>query len=127
MTINAIVLAAGKGTRMFSDRAKVLHEAAGLPLVRWMHRIAVDAGADQVVVVVGHQADQVAGHPPRGHGRRPSRPSNSGPVMPRPSPSSSSSRATWWWCCPVTCRSSGPRPSPPWSPPTPRPAPPPRC
>ena len=66
MTINAIVLAAGKGTRMFSDRAKVLHEAAGLPLVGWMHRIAVDAGADQVVVVVGHQADRVRAALPEG-------------------------------------------------------------
>ena len=60
VTFNAIVLAAGKGTRMYSDRAKVLHEAAGLPLVAWMHRIAGDAGAGQVVVVVGHQADEVA-------------------------------------------------------------------
>ncbi|MGI8822721.1 MAG: bifunctional UDP-N-acetylglucosamine diphosphorylase/glucosamine-1-phosphate N-acetyltransferase GlmU [Acidimicrobiia bacterium] len=66
MTVNAIVLAAGKGTRMNSGRAKVLHEAAGLPLVGWMHRIATGAGASQVVVVVGHQADDVAAVLPDG-------------------------------------------------------------
>ena len=66
VTFNVILLAAGKGTRMYSDRAKVLHEAAGLPLVAWMHRIAGDAGAGQVVVVVGYQADEVAAALPPG-------------------------------------------------------------
>lgn len=66
MTFNAIVLAAGKGTRMNSGRAKVLHEAVGLPLVGWMHRIAADAGAAQVVVVVGYQAEQVTAALPSG-------------------------------------------------------------
>src|SRR5512142_1220188 len=55
----AIVLAAGKGTRMKSRRAKVLHEVCGRPLAYYPIRRALEAGADPVVVVVGHQAEEV--------------------------------------------------------------------
>ncbi len=55
----AIVLAAGKGTRMKSRRAKVLHEVCGRPLAYYPVRRALELGADPVVVVVGHQADLV--------------------------------------------------------------------
>jgi bifunctional UDP-N-acetylglucosamine pyrophosphorylase/glucosamine-1-phosphate N-acetyltransferase len=55
----AIVLAAGKGTRMRTRRAKVLHQVCGKPMVYYPVRRALDAGADPVVVVVGHQADEV--------------------------------------------------------------------
>jgi UDP-N-acetylglucosamine diphosphorylase/glucosamine-1-phosphate N-acetyltransferase len=57
---HVIVLAAGKGTRMESDRAKVLHEAAGRPLVLWMCDLAAALDPATLVVVVGHQADEVA-------------------------------------------------------------------
>jgi bifunctional UDP-N-acetylglucosamine pyrophosphorylase / glucosamine-1-phosphate N-acetyltransferase len=55
----AIVLAAGKGTRMKSQKAKVLHEIAGRPLAWYPVRRALAMGADPVVVVVGHQAEAV--------------------------------------------------------------------
>ncbi len=55
----AIVLAAGKGTRMKSQQAKVLHEACGRPLAWFPIRRALELGADPVVVVVGHQSDEV--------------------------------------------------------------------
>jgi bifunctional UDP-N-acetylglucosamine pyrophosphorylase/glucosamine-1-phosphate N-acetyltransferase len=55
----AVVLAAGKGTRMKSDRAKVLHELCGRPLGYYPVRRALEAGASPVVVVVGHQAEAV--------------------------------------------------------------------
>ena len=55
----ALILAAGRGTRMKSDRVKVLHEVAGRSLVSWAVRAAKDAGASRVVVVVGHQREQV--------------------------------------------------------------------
>ena len=55
----AVVLAAGKGTRMKSDRAKVLHELCGRPLAYYPVRRALEAGASPVVVVVGHQAEAV--------------------------------------------------------------------
>ncbi len=55
--IAAIVLAAGKGTRMKSRKAKVLHELGGRPLAWYPVKRALDLGADPVVVVVGHQAE----------------------------------------------------------------------
>ncbi|MFM2151946.1 MAG: hypothetical protein RL199_381 [Pseudomonadota bacterium] len=55
----ALVLAAGKGTRMKSARAKVLHELAGRPLAWFPIERAREAGAGRVVVVVGHQAEAV--------------------------------------------------------------------
>src|SRR3954467_5054559 len=57
--IAAVVLAAGKGTRMKSDRAKVLHEACGRPIAYFPIRAALAQGSSPVVVVVGHQADAV--------------------------------------------------------------------
>ncbi|HET7826736.1 MAG TPA: bifunctional UDP-N-acetylglucosamine diphosphorylase/glucosamine-1-phosphate N-acetyltransferase GlmU [Anaeromyxobacter sp.] len=57
--VAAIVLAAGKGTRMKSSRAKVLHELGGRPLAWYPVKRALDVGADPVVVVVGHQAEAV--------------------------------------------------------------------
>ncbi len=55
----AIVLAAGLGTRMRSRRAKVLHELAGRPLLRYPLAAVGALEPDRVVVVVGHQADDV--------------------------------------------------------------------
>ena len=54
-----LVLAAGLGTRMKSDRAKVLHEVAGRPLIGWSVDTARAAGADRVVAILGHQLDEV--------------------------------------------------------------------
>ncbi len=55
----AVVLAAGKGTRMGSDLPKVLHAFHGEPLVVHPIRAARAAGAGRVVVVVGHGAAEV--------------------------------------------------------------------
>jgi bifunctional UDP-N-acetylglucosamine pyrophosphorylase/glucosamine-1-phosphate N-acetyltransferase len=55
----AVVLAAGKGTRMKSQKAKVLHEACGRPLAWFPIRRALELGASPIVVVVGHQAEEV--------------------------------------------------------------------
>ncbi len=57
--VDAVVLAAGKGTRMRSDLPKVLHELAGRPLLQHVLDSARKAGIDRTVVVVGHQADRV--------------------------------------------------------------------
>ena len=54
------ILAAGQGTRMFSDLTKVLHPLAGRPLVDHVIDLALGiARPHDVVVVVGHQADAV--------------------------------------------------------------------
>src|SRR5690606_30658644 len=55
----AIVLAAGQGTRMKSERPKVLHEIAGRPMLAFPIEAALQAGAAQVVVVVGHGREEV--------------------------------------------------------------------
>jgi len=57
--IAAVVLAAGKGTRMKSDKAKVLHRACGRPIAYYPIRAALSQGSSPVVVVVGHQAESV--------------------------------------------------------------------
>lgn len=49
----AIVLAAGKGTRMKSARPKVLHELCGRPMLSYVLRALADAGVDDVTVVAG--------------------------------------------------------------------------
>jgi len=56
--LRAIVLAAGKGTRMNSARPKVLHEAAGRPILHYVLDLCEELGAE-TVVVVGHQAEAV--------------------------------------------------------------------
>lgn len=58
--LSAIVLAAGKGTRMRSRRAKVLHELGGAPMIARVTRTLTALGARPLIVVVGHQAEEVA-------------------------------------------------------------------
>ncbi len=55
----AVVLAAGRGTRMKSELTKVLHPFLGRAMVVWVVEAALGAGAESVVVVVGHQEDAV--------------------------------------------------------------------
>ncbi len=57
--VAAVVLAAGKGTRMKSSVVKVLHPAAGRPMISWPVDAARATGAAPVVLVVGHQAGAV--------------------------------------------------------------------
>lgn len=58
-TTTAIVLAAGQGTRMKSALPKVMHPLLGLPIVHYGVQAALDAGCDEVVVVVGHGREAV--------------------------------------------------------------------
>jgi bifunctional UDP-N-acetylglucosamine pyrophosphorylase/glucosamine-1-phosphate N-acetyltransferase len=58
--VSVVILAAGLGTRMRSKKAKVLHEAGGDTLLNQVIRAALRvAPAEQIVAVVGHQADRV--------------------------------------------------------------------
>lgn len=54
-----VIMAAGKGTRMNSDLAKVLHQAGGKPLLSHVIALAKALKANPIVVVVGHQAKRV--------------------------------------------------------------------
>jgi bifunctional UDP-N-acetylglucosamine pyrophosphorylase/glucosamine-1-phosphate N-acetyltransferase len=54
----AIILAAGKGTRMQSSLPKVLHPVCGRPMLHWIVE-AVRPLCERIVVVLGHQRDQI--------------------------------------------------------------------
>ncbi|HXQ26446.1 MAG TPA: bifunctional UDP-N-acetylglucosamine diphosphorylase/glucosamine-1-phosphate N-acetyltransferase GlmU [Candidatus Acidoferrales bacterium] len=54
-----VILAAGKGTRMRSGLTKVLHRAGGRPLIEQVVRVCQPLKAAQILVVVGHQAEEV--------------------------------------------------------------------
>ncbi|MFH2044501.1 MAG: sugar phosphate nucleotidyltransferase [Pseudomonadota bacterium] len=55
----AIILAAGLGKRMKSDKAKVLHEINGKPMIMYILETAKKIAGDNIVVVVGNQAKKV--------------------------------------------------------------------
>jgi bifunctional UDP-N-acetylglucosamine pyrophosphorylase / glucosamine-1-phosphate N-acetyltransferase len=57
--LNVLVMAAGLGTRMKSKRAKVLHELGGRPLIAHVVRTAQTLEPKTILVVVGHQAEEV--------------------------------------------------------------------
>ena len=66
MTAAAVVLAAGRGSRLQGPVAKPLLEFRGRPLVSWALDAASTAGCVPVLLVVGHEGDVVRGHAPDG-------------------------------------------------------------
>lgn len=59
MKVYAIVLAAGKGTRMKSQKPKVVHEVLYKPMINHVVDELKALGVDETIVVVGHGAEQV--------------------------------------------------------------------
>ena len=57
--LRAIILAAGKGTRMKSDLVKVLHPLCGKPMLSYVVEVAKKVGSEEIAVIVGYQADAV--------------------------------------------------------------------
>ncbi len=57
--LTAIILAAGKGTRMKSRRAKVLHSVCGRPILRYVLDAVRGVNPDEILVVVGDRAKDV--------------------------------------------------------------------
>ncbi|HCG04535.1 MAG TPA: bifunctional UDP-N-acetylglucosamine diphosphorylase/glucosamine-1-phosphate N-acetyltransferase GlmU, partial [Desulfovibrio sp.] len=55
----ALILAAGKGTRMHSDKPKVLQSILGEPMLRFVHDALAPVFGDNVWTVIGHKADMV--------------------------------------------------------------------
>ncbi len=58
-SINAVILAAGKGTRMKSELPKVIHQCLGQPMVHYVIKAAKDAGASGCCVIVGYKGNDV--------------------------------------------------------------------
>jgi bifunctional UDP-N-acetylglucosamine pyrophosphorylase/glucosamine-1-phosphate N-acetyltransferase len=58
-SVAAVILAAGEGTRMRSDLAKVLHEVNGLPMIAHVLDALSAVSPSRTVVVVGHQSEKV--------------------------------------------------------------------
>jgi len=58
--VAVVILAAGKGTRLKSALAKVLHPAGGRPLVEHVVRSCVPLKTKKIIAIVGHQAEQVS-------------------------------------------------------------------
>jgi bifunctional UDP-N-acetylglucosamine pyrophosphorylase/glucosamine-1-phosphate N-acetyltransferase len=59
MSLATVILAAGLGTRMKSEKAKVLHKVAGRPMIEYPVAMARALGSRRVICVLGHQADAV--------------------------------------------------------------------
>ena len=59
MVLDIVIMAAGKGTRMKSARAKVLHRLAGRSLLQHVLQTACALGAQRIVAITGHGADEV--------------------------------------------------------------------
>ena len=57
--LNVLIMAAGLGTRMKSNRAKVLHELGGSPLIAHVVRAAQALEPRSIITIVGHQAEEV--------------------------------------------------------------------
>jgi bifunctional UDP-N-acetylglucosamine pyrophosphorylase/glucosamine-1-phosphate N-acetyltransferase len=61
MSSTAIILAAGKSTRMKSRRPKPLHEVCGRPMLHYIAQACYGAGCDRLLVVVGYGKDEIVG------------------------------------------------------------------
>jgi UDP-N-acetylglucosamine diphosphorylase/glucosamine-1-phosphate N-acetyltransferase len=58
-SVAIIILAAGKGTRMKSEKAKVLHSVTGRPMILHVVETAVEVSCKEIIIVIGHQAERV--------------------------------------------------------------------
>ncbi|MFQ3597936.1 MAG: sugar phosphate nucleotidyltransferase [Chloroherpetonaceae bacterium] len=59
MSLSVLIMAAGKGTRMKSDLAKVLHVLNRRPMIHYVLDTAFALNPQKVVLIIGHQADSV--------------------------------------------------------------------
>lgn len=59
LPFSVVILAAGKGTRMYSDLPKVLHQVAGKPMVKHVIDTAQQLGAENIHLIYGHGAELI--------------------------------------------------------------------
>ena len=59
MNFKAIILAAGKGTRMKSKYPKVVHKVCGKEMVNHVISVSKKSGVNDIVAILGHESDVV--------------------------------------------------------------------
>ena len=59
MPLSVIILAAGKGSRMKSEKPKVIHKLAGVPMLQHVVNTARHLNPEQILIVIGHESHQV--------------------------------------------------------------------
>ena len=57
--LKAVILAAGKGTRMESDKPKVVHTIEDKPMVEYVIDAVKQAGIEDICLIVGYKAEEV--------------------------------------------------------------------
>lgn len=57
--VTALILAAGAGTRMKSDKPKVVHKVLDVPMIQLVIAAAQEAGCERIITIVGHKKEQV--------------------------------------------------------------------
>ncbi len=57
--VTALILAAGEGKRMKSEKAKVIHKLCGRAMIEWVYEAAQGAGIERCAAIIGHKADQI--------------------------------------------------------------------
>jgi bifunctional UDP-N-acetylglucosamine pyrophosphorylase/glucosamine-1-phosphate N-acetyltransferase len=62
MSLTAIILAAGRSTRLRTRRPKALHEVCGRAMLEYVLRACYGAGCERVMIVVGHGKEQIMAH-----------------------------------------------------------------
>ena len=60
--VMTVIMAAGKGTRMKSNKSKLVHKIYDKELVKRVADLAKEVGSDQIITVVGHLKEQVQEH-----------------------------------------------------------------
>ena len=59
MTLSVVILAAGKGTRMFSEKPKVLHRLSNQPLLQYVINAAKKLSPLNINVVIGYKSELI--------------------------------------------------------------------
>ena len=59
MSLQVVVLCAGKGTRMKSEKSKVMHEIMGKPMIEYVYEIAKEVSDKKPIFIVGHAKEQI--------------------------------------------------------------------
>ena len=59
MSLQVVVLCAGKGTRMKSEKSKVMHEIMGKPMIEYVYEISKEVSDKKPIFIVGHAKEQI--------------------------------------------------------------------